>query len=782
MTESAAPESLPDQHQDPASSGPQGDPLWSAGQEPKTGSDQPSAPSGHDSSGPSSSISIFPLLLVLFLAFRLLTLFLLRPGGFVRDWSDFDTYLGIAAISDYGLYPFLHYWLEWPPLVPWLAVAAYKLSLFFPPWTDHRLWFTLILGSVFVLFETGNLVLIYRIARLLNGRRPAVEGSVVNSSGQESDNSHGSEVGRTQFAARSVVLYALLFVPIYAMLGFFDAIALFFLLFALDCILRGRLLSSAVSVGVGFLVKLTPIIFVPVALRQLWIEAEDQGEGLRDGALYLVTTLLTILVLLLPFLLTQPVWLWTMVRAVAGRSSWETVWALVDGYFGYGVVGGDRLNPAETAFAVHASSLPWWLITVIFGLIYLLLWTYSTVNRSPQRSHSPRGPRDVVALTGLTVTLFLLYSKGYSPQFLVYLLPFVILLFPDIRGVTYSLLLTLLNVLEQPVYFVLIPDTTWLLKGIILARWLVFGALLVEFSSVLWQPSARWWAFLRRYAPVGLSVLIGLGLIVATPALGRAYAEGRLTEDPAASLIGYLGTEQAQAETDVLLVTDQELLRRVMPYLSNDYDLRLLGGDRLYRAAPTVVDLVADSEKVWVVTEPGAPARQTAEILDGQGRSLVIYNFEEGITLQLFAPERRGSGGVATPSSPVARLAGGAVLIGHALERPARDQLSVTLYWWAVDTPVQSYVVFTQVLDDAGDFVAGHDGPPVNGAAPTESWVPGRVYADTHLIQLPRDLPSGVYSLVTGMYDSNFNRLLAAGLDAMIFPDGMVPLGEIELP
>jgi hypothetical protein len=712
---------------------------------------------------------------------------LLRPGGFVRDWSDFDTYLGIAAISDYGLYPFLHYWLEWPPLVPWLAVAAYKLSLLLPPWTDHRLWFVLILGSVFLLFETGNLVLIYRIARLLNERRPAVEGSVAKGSGQESGNSQVSEAGQTQFAIRSVVLYALLFVPIYAMLGFFDAVALFFLLFALDCILRGRLLSSAVAVGVGILVKLTPIIFVPVALRQLWKEAEARGEGLRDGALYLVTTLLTILVVLLPFLLTQPVWLWTMVRAIAGRSSWETVWALLDGYFGYGVVGGDRLNPAETAFAVHTSSLPWWLITVVFGLVYLLLWTYSAANRSPQSSYSLRGstggrPRDAVALTGLTVTLFLLYSKGYSPQFLVYLLPFVILLFPDARGVTYSLLLTLLNVLEQPVYFVLIPDATWLLKGIVLARWLVFGALLVEFSSVMWRPSVRWWVFLRRYAPAGLSVLIGLGLIAATPALGRAYAERRLSEDPAASLIGYLGTEQAQAEADVLLVTDQELLRRVMPYLGNDYDLRLLGGDRLYQAAPTVVDLVADAEKAWVVIEEGASARQAAEVLDGQGRSLVIYTFEEGIRLQLFAPETQGRGGVVTRSPPVARLAGGANLIGHALEGPARDRLSVTLYWWAVDTPVQSYTVFTQVLDDAGGFIAGHDGPPVSGASPTESWVPGRVYADTHLIQLPGDLPPGTYSLVAGMYNFNFNRLLATGPDAVIFPDGVVPLVEIELP
>jgi hypothetical protein len=705
----------------------------------------------------------FPLLLALFLAFRLLTLLLLRPGGFIRDWSDFDTYLGIAAMSDYGLYPFLHYWLEWPPLIPWLAVGAYKLSLLFPPWTDHRLWFTLILGSVFVLFETGNFILLYRIARRLY-EEPTPDDRPLTAASGEPEEEDG--LRNTQYAIRSVVLYALLFIPVYAMLGFFDAIALFFLLLALDFILRGRLLSSAVSVGVGFLVKLTPIVFAPVALRQVWDEAQDPRAALRDSALYLVTTALTILALLLPFLLTQPAWLLTTARSIAGRSSWETVWAVLEGYFGYGVVGGDRLNPAETSFAVHASSLPWWLITLGFGLLYLFLWT---------RPADYRKPRNVVALSGLTLTIFLLYSKGYSPQFMVYLLPFIILLFPDVRGVTYSLLLTLLNVLEQPVYFVLLPDATWLLEAVVVTRWLVLGALLVEFGTVLWGQSLRRLAALRRYAPAGLATLAGLGLVVAMPAMGRAYAELRLSEDPAASLIGYLRTEQAQSETRVLLVTDQDFLYRVTPYLGNEYDVRLAGGDRLYTAAPSVAELTADADKVWVVATGDATGRVESD-LNARGQSLLTYNFEQDV-LQLFA-----SRGRAVPLLPPARLANAANLIGYTIEQPARYEVRITLYWWAAGIPTQSYTVFTQVLDADGNLVASHDSFPANGAAPTETWVTGRVYADTHLIQLPVDLPRGSYRLVAGMYDFNLRRVAATGPDALIFRDRAVPLGEIELP
>ncbi len=727
--------------------------------------------------------SPFFALLALFLIFRLLTLLLLRPGGFIRDWSDFDTFLGIASISDFGLYPFLHYWLEWPPLVPWLAVGAYKLSLLCPPWTDARLWFTLILGGVFLLFETGNFVLLYRIARRLSGEEPSAasdQPSTVNTGDTASDMQDATRTTELAprllalDALRPLVLYALLFAPVYAMLGFFDAIALFFLLLALDYILRGRLVSSAIAVGLGFLVKLTPLIFVPVALRRLWAEAESRRIGLRDGALYLVATLLTVMALLLPFLLIQPAWLVTGARAVVERSSWETVWAVLEGYFGFGVIGGDRLNPAETAFAIHPSSLPWALITLGFGLLYLLLWT---------RPADYRQPRAVVALTGLTTTLFLLYSKGYSPQFLVYLLPFVILLFPDGRGVAYSLILTLLNVLEQPVYFVLVPDAKWLLEGVILVRWLVLGVLLVEFGWVIWGGKLRLLTVLRRYAPAALAALAAIGLVIALPEVGRAYAERRLSEEPAAAAIGYLTTAQARAETGAVLVGDQDLLRRVKPYVAGRYDVRLAGGDSLYKAAPSAADLAAGTDKAWVISSPpaagqtGDAAARVQQELSSLGRWLLEYDFGNGVRLRLFTAR-----GGATPLPPVARLSSGANLIGYRLQVPERGKLLVTLYWWADGVPTQNYTVFTQVLDGADKLVGGHDGVPVNGTAPTHTWLAGRVYADAHLIELPPGLAPGTYHVVTGMYDLNLNRLTATGLNAALFPDSAVPLGNVVLP
>ncbi len=694
---------------------------------------------------PRQSALRFTWVFLLFLAFRWLTLLLLRPGGFIRDWSDFDTFLGFASLSDYGLYPFLHYWLEWPPLLPWVAVGAYQLSSQLPAWTDDgRLWFVLILGSVYVLFEAGNLALIYLISRRLY---PAGRGNIP--------------------VLRPVWLYAMLFVPLYTMLGFFDAVALFFLLLALYLALHERLVRSAIATGVGFMVKLIPLLFLPVAVRQLWGLAADRRAGLRDGVLYVVSVALTLLVLAAPFLLVQPAWLLAMLRSVLGRSSWESVWAVMEGYYGFGAVAGDRLNAAENTFAIHTATLPWLLISCLFLLLYALIWV--------QRADYTQ-PRNVVALTGFTVTFFLLYSKGYSPQFLVYLLPFIILLFPNRRGVVYSLLLTALNVLEQPIYFVLVPDAHQLLLGIVVARWLILGVLALEFASVIWETALRRLAPVRCYAPAALSALVGIGLVAGLPGVAQSYAQRQLQEEPAAPLIGYLNTEQARAQTRWLVLDDHALLPHFKPYLHTAYTIRVAGGANLPPEASNraLEETLGEVTRLWFVTqqvgEASGPA--PAEL----GSTLVRYDFANDYQLALLA--RRGG---SAPSS-LARLANGVDLLGSAVEKGANHTIYVTLYWWAVAPPAQSYTVFTHVLDETGQFIAGHDSFPGNGQNPTHNWRHGHVYADRHIITLPSDLPRGRYTVVTGMYNHDLQRIPAYRSDGSAHQDSAIPVEELSLP
>ncbi len=698
---------------------------------------------------PAPPLPEFWLQLALFIVFRGLTLFLLKPGGFIRDWSDFDTYFGIAALSDYSLYPFFDFWLEWPPLLPWLAVGAYRLSLLLPPWPDDpRLWFILILGAVFVLFEIGNFGLIYRLARRLFVQPATI--------------------------SRVLWLYAGLFPPIYAMLGFFDGVALFFMLLALELLLADRRFMSAISVAVGFMVKIIPLLLLPVALRRLWHQYRDRPrEAAIELGLYAVVFGLTVLVLLAPFLIGGPEWLLASVRSMLGRSSWETVWAVAEGYYGFGAVAGDRLNPAETNFAVHASVLPWWLINLAFAGLYAFLFT---------RPADYSRPRQVVAFSGMTAALVMLFSKGYSPQFLVYLLPFIVLLFPNGRGLTYALILTGLNLLEQPIYFVLLPASTWLLTFTVVARFGLLALIAVEFGLLLWPLAGRpaWLAVLHQRVPAILAWSSVIAALILLPALGRGYVANRWQSDPVATFAGFMQSWAGQpaptaaAPRPRLLLSDQATYRQVYPYLQRAFEIELADGAAQYSAAPTVTELLQGLEQVWLL--PTGPQAQTLfDVVDGRGRSLASFDFADlgAASLYSFAPNPQ-------PFIAPARFVGGIELLTHqATVEP--EAINLTLYWRAVSPQPQSYTVFSQLLNADGQWVAGHDSLPANGASPTDGWPVNLVQADSHRLELPSDLPPGQYNLVVGLYNRFNERLQAIDRNGVGYPNRAVPLATVEL-
>lgn len=97
-----------------------------------------------------------------------------------------------------------------------------------------------------------------------------------------------------------------------------------------------------------------------------------------------------------------------------------------------------------------------------------------------------------------------------------------------------------------------------------------------------------------------------------------------------------------------------------------------------------------------------------------------------------------------------------------AQDRPptANSQLPVTLHWHALATPDKNYHTFVHLLDAEGNIVAQADGPPGNGAYPTLGWLPGEYLTDTHVLQLPPDLPPGAYRLGVGLYDPQTNARL----------------------
>jgi hypothetical protein len=112
----------------------------------------------------------------------------------------------------------------------------------------------------------------------------------------------------------------------------------------------------------------------------------------------------------------------------------------------------------------------------------------------------------------------------------------------------------------------------------------------------------------------------------------------------------------------------------------------------------------------------------------------------------------------------------------------AGEALTVTLFWQAEARMDESYHVFVHLLNAEQILVAQHDGVPVNGERPTWSWWGAEVIPDEHTLVVTPDLPSGVYTLSTGMYDpATGERLPATNPAGERLPENRMVLGEIEV-
>ncbi len=552
----------------------------------------------------------FILILILFAVFRLLMIVALRPGGFVRDYSDYLWYEGAAGLADRGFLPFVHYWLEYPPPFPWLALGVYKLSLLIPPWENTHLWFNLLLGLALLPFEVGNLVLIYRIAGACPVRSEprSLAPSFVEGAAEWRPRGTPRRSVPDYERLRAAWLYALLFVPAYTLLTEFDTLPLFFLLWGLFWLVRGRARLSGAALGVGAAIKVTPVLLLPVAVRAL--------DGWRQRAGHVVAAALAVLALYAPFLLTRPVWLITTFRSMAGRSTWESVWAVLEGFYGYGEVGGNRLDPAVADFTIPGhpgAHLPWLWITLAFVLVYGWLFT---------RRVDYRRPAHVVALAGLTVNGFMLYSKGFSPQFTAYLLPFVVLLLPNLRGVGYALLLTALNFAQQPFYHVMFPDQHWLLAAIAFSRAALLVGLCLEYGLILFDRATPGWQRARRGLLAAFVAVFVVGGMVAAFRLAPAYAARRYAAEEYRPMIEFL-RQQAGDGREALVFTEQDLHHRFYPFLRGQYTFYLIN-DHDVNADQRIAALPARHSAVWLVIgphpDPGVEARLEAALTPLEAR------------------------------------------------------------------------------------------------------------------------------------------------------------------
>ena len=361
----------------------------------------------------------------LFLTGRLIMIMSLPLEGLI-GYGDFIHFFNFASMG----VPFIDYWIEFPPVFPFLSRLLVVAS------AGQLHIYTYLLVIILTLFQAGNLYLFLKIAY---GFYP--EESV---------------------QARGWIYMFFLLLTAYGW-WYFDPLAVFFTLLGLYFVLEGRVVRAGLAVALGVLTKWFPLLLLPAVWRYRRVRQAIVATIVAGGVAVLVWGALY---------QASPLFTNSSLGSQIAKGSWETVWALIDGNLMTGNFGPEieRLDPLA-AFRPRGNPavIPSYLTLLVFGgiggLFYWLAYRYADLG--------------IPAFVGLTWTLFLLWSPGWSPQWVLYLLPLILLTMPLRRGVLFSITLLLVNFLEWPVL---------LSRGIFRGLWLTvpLRTFLLVFLALIW--------------------------------------------------------------------------------------------------------------------------------------------------------------------------------------------------------------------------------------------------------------------------------------------------------
>lgn len=395
------------------------------------------------------------LLLLLFIGFRMVFLLAYEPLRLadvergVSAGGDFLYYFQLGSLSERGLLPFRDWWSEFPPIPSMLVTLVYQLG----GQNDNYSGFAILLGLIMLVFDAGNLLLVRRIGAHL----------------------HGQNTGMAL-----AWIYALLSVPAIFIWWNFEPLAAFFLLLSLSALLTGRESRSAVWAAIGALVKFTPAVTAAAMLRFRPRSAIVRFLAIFGGVFLTIYALLMIqnAAMTLPSLTAQ-----------FNKSSYQTVWALIDGNYRTGNFGPaeERLDPANASVMTgNPAVIPGWLrLGAALGLGVIVFFT---VRRTDDKG--------IVAFVTLALLIFFLQAQGWSPQWLAQIVPLVLLCFPTRLGVQVIVLLTIATFAEYPFLFIRTGDTGGVISGalqtpfvvLVLARTAILVGICLALYRRLRQP------------------------------------------------------------------------------------------------------------------------------------------------------------------------------------------------------------------------------------------------------------------------------------------------------
>jgi 4-amino-4-deoxy-L-arabinose transferase-like glycosyltransferase len=237
---------------------------------------------------------------------------------------------------------------------------------------------------------------------------------------------------------------------------------------------------------------------------------------------------------------------------------------------------------------------------------------------------------------------------------------------------------------------------------------------------------------------------------------------------------------------DALLLDPPGEINLVGPYYRGEAKVYLFPEEGLNDEAMTeaLEEIISQHLRLFFVSggEGGEKARFLEEWLSRKGyrawdgwygaARLVIYTTSLG-------KEKQAEEGLR------ARFGEGIDLLGYALvdqKVNSGEIIRLTLHWKTREEMETGYKVFVHLLDGEGKVVAQRDSEPVGGSRPTSGWRIEEKITDNYGIILPKELPSGEYQLVVGMYDpTSGERLPIYARDGERLPGDQLPLGAVEV-
>lgn len=337
----------------------------------------------------------------IFLVMRIMLLIALPLEG-IQGYGDFHHFYELAwlAVDGGGGLPFISHWVEFPPAFPFLSILLYLAA------GGAEFRYVYLLALVMLAFDLGCLVLFQRLANRFLA--PA-------------------------HAERAAWLYVFfLLLPAFGWWTF-EPMGVFFALLSFVLLLDQKPLQAGLAAGAGFLVKLIPAL----PLLALWAKRRWRAATLA--------TLIAVVVaaaVLVPIFFAGDAYAAASLRAQFSKGSWETVWALVDGNLttgSYGPIEEHLILEQEVLSRGNPARIPHWIITLLAAC--LGFWLFLRMESDDA---------SVLRITTAAWCVLFLWSQGWSPQWLAYLVPFLLLALPTPRGLYLSTGLLLTSLIEWP--------------------------------------------------------------------------------------------------------------------------------------------------------------------------------------------------------------------------------------------------------------------------------------------------------------------------------------------